>query len=193
MRAPALLAALAWCGVAGFAVQAQGITNFEAEENLAPNAPISCVALEAVPLGSNPVDLYLGAWDCVAQGKFVAARELMLLGDIAGNFDRGRVTDQSAHAAPVVAKQAVQAQFEPVERQQLEAAFRELGDNALRCALGQRITARGVPDYTPTYMIQHGMSAFVGGSAPAVKEYENAEQAYRLLVSDYLVCPVTAP
>lgn len=188
-----MLAALAWCGLSGFAVQAQDVTNFEAEGNLAPNVPISCIALEAVPLGSNPVDLYLGAFSCVAEGKFIAARELMLLGDIAGKFDRGRVTDQSAHEAPVVVKQAVQAQFEPAERQQLEASFRELGDDALRCALGQRIAARGAPDYRPTYMIQHGMSAFVGGSAPALKEYENPEQAYRMLVGDYLDCPVAGP
>ena len=183
-------AALILAATATSGVQGQDLNNFEAQGNLAPNMPISCVALEAVPRGSNPVDIYLGVLSCVAEGKFIAARELMLLGDIGGKFDRGRVTDESAHAAPVVVKQAVQAQFDPAERQQLEASFRELGDTALRCALGQRIAARGAPDYRPTYMIQHGMSTFVGGSAPAVKEYENPEQAYRMLVGDYLDCSV---
>lgn len=192
LAAAAAAAVLAVSGAGG--AQAQEINSFEAQGNLAPNMPIDCIALEAVPRGANPVDLYIGALRCVAQGKFIAARELILLGDIAGKFDRGRVTDESAHAAPVVAKQAVQAQLDAAERRQLEASFRELGDSALRCALGERITARGVPDYTPTYMIQHGMSALVGGSAAAaLKDYENPGEAYRMLVSDYLDCPVTAP
>lgn len=182
---------LAW--LFAFAAQAQRTTALEAEGNLARNMPIGCVALDAVPSGSNPVDLYAGALQCVRDGDFVRARELMLIGDIRGRFDQGRVSDVTAHSAPIVAKRSVQAQFKPKQRAQLESAFRALSDTAARCTLGERITAKGAPDYVPTYMIRHGMSAFTGGAPGGLKEYEDPSSAYQAVVTDYLKCPPAGP
>lgn len=189
MRRAGLAGALALAGLALAPAPAQQIRNLETPGNLAPNTPIGCVALDAVPTASNPVDLYNAALACVRSGEFVKARELMLLGDVRGRFEAGRVSDPTARAAWVVAKQAVQAQFKPKERAGLEAAFRALMDDKLRCPLGGTIVALGAPDYAPTYMVRHGMGAVMGSGSDGVAPYPDPAAAWRDVVRSYLGCP----
>lgn len=189
MRHAGLAGALALAVLALAPANAQQVTDIESEGNLAPHAPVGCVALDAVPSGSNPVDLYNASFECVRGGAFVKARELMMLGDVRGRFDAGRVTDTTARAAWVVAKQNVQARFKREERAGLEAAFRELMDEGLRCSLGERIVAQGAPDYAPTYMIRHGMGAVTGGAEQGVSVYPDPVKAYADVVRGYLRCP----
>ncbi|MEM6494024.1 MAG: hypothetical protein AAF650_06555 [Pseudomonadota bacterium] len=183
--APACLALTAL----GAALQAQ-VRNFEAEGNLAPNAPLQCTALERVGAASNPVDLYTAARDCLLQDRYEEARAIILLGDVRGRFDTKRVKDKTAHQAVLVAKQSALASVDDERLSALRESFRLLQDPSKRLDFCGVVGALAPPSYFPQYMVSHGMGAFAGqsGSGALVEEFD-APATYRDVVEDYLNCP----
>ncbi|MEM1196929.1 MAG: hypothetical protein AAGH57_12555 [Pseudomonadota bacterium] len=183
--APACLALIAF----GAALQAQ-VRNFEAEGNLAPNAPLQCTSLDRISAASNPVDLYAAARDCLLQDRYKEARAIILLGDVRGRFDTKRVKDKTAHQAVLVAKQSALASLDDERLSALRESFRLSQDPSKRLDFCGAVGALAPPSYYPQYMISHGMGAFAGqsGSGPLVAEFDGPA-TYKDVVEDYLDCP----
>ncbi len=168
---------------------AQQITNYEMSGNLAPNAPIGCIAIEQVSDQSNPVDLYNAAVACVASDQFVLARELVVLGDLRGRFDMKRVKDRSAHQAVIVAKQSTIGMLETEPADELRNSFGALRDAKARLDFCNRAQAIALPGYFPGYMVMHGLSAFAGATGKeALNDGLDLPKVYSDIVSDYLNC-----
>jgi predicted choloylglycine hydrolase len=67
--------------------------------------------------------------------------------------------------------------------------FSVAGDPTSLSALCNRLRIVGPPDYHPTYMIQHGITAFTGGGGNALVANFDSAAAWQESLNTYLHCP----
>lgn len=178
----------AWC----LTPQQKGkIENHETGGNLKSTAAVGCVSLAELTNNHTPADIYPGALACITSGKYEKAVPLFALAGAYGRFDQLRVTDATA-------RQAVQAlklnNFGSLSSERQEGFKKALlaateGGSASLKKLCSDVERMGPPKYFPTYMIQHGMSAFVGQSGNGVKSDFNPTEGWREALTGYLHCP----
>lgn len=167
------------------------ITNYETKSNLQSNAPLGCVALTSVTNKHTPADIYPGVSKCVTSGNYDKAAQLFAQAGVYGRYDMLRVSNSTA-------RQAIQViqlnNFDSFTDEQREAFKKIMGtylspnskEFLILCA---QIKAKGAPNYHPTYMIQHGMGAFVGSSGNGIKADFDAAKGWQESVNGYLHCP----
>ena len=63
------------------------------------------------------------------------------------------------------------------------------GDRSSMAMLCSRIRVIGPPNYRPTYMIRHGMGAFIGGSGNGLVADFDPAAAWEESLDTYLHCP----
>lgn len=138
------------------------VTNYYSKGNLESPLPSSCVAIDRLSNKQNPVDIFTGLNSCIANGDYSKAAELYFAGMTYGYYDINRVSDKSAHQAISVIRMNVFGAQPKEVMDKLQAAIEKIAsDNTSVC---QSLTRLGAPMYKPTYMIQHGMGAFLGNS-----------------------------
>lgn len=189
MRNLVFLAIVAVLGCSAQPPKAQ-VTNYETKGNLQSKAVLGCVPLSAVTSQHTPADIYPGVAACIKAGAYEKAVPLYALAGTFGRFDQLRVTDATARQAIQVLQMN---NFGDLTKEQQDN-FRAVMSPALdagpsltvMCAAIARV---GPPKYAPTYMVQHGMNAFLGSAGGGVKADFDSTKGWRDSLVGYLHCP----
>jgi hypothetical protein len=141
------------------------ITDHETSGNLESLNPVNCVPIAALSRTNTPADLLAGANKCADKADYESAVTLYSVAGAYGIFDTLRVRDQSA----LEALEVLRLNFANSLNERQKAAFGQaiqhaLSDAKTHAALCTSLEELGPPDYFPTYMVQHGMNAFAGGT-----------------------------
>lgn len=177
--------------VLGPCAAAAQVTHFGADGNLQPTVDLGCVASSAFLPTHTAADLALVARNCVAAQAYPRAVEAFIVMQVFGVFDTRRVADRSAHQAVAVLGQQIAAAIPPADGDDFEAAVAEFGGagSPRHSALCQGLRASGPPTYSPVYMIQHGMMAFMRPDDPPLVDGFDANIAWDGVLTDFLNCP----
>ncbi len=194
------LAAVAFCAfvtcatVASYAADITTrpqIKNYVAPGNLESKHDLGCIGTEKLSNKFTPADLYKAVSRCVESSKYAEGTFLFALAGVYGRFDSLRVEDKTAHQAVTV----LQMQALGTQDKDKQTAFKEALNKTLRNPEGlagacKNIVRIGPPDYSPRYMIQHGMGAFTkNGSGDGLVKGFNARAAWKQSLDTYLHCP----
>lgn len=163
---------------------------FAPEERVSADGPTNaCVSLQQVETRDTPVDLMQYMSNCVRQEKWEQAVDLYHLSGVYAKFDTLRVADKTAHQAYEVLKlNFAQSTPEATVKEFQERLQSSTSADGYHQKLCVNVKEVGMPTYEPSYMINHGMSAFVGG--PQHVENFNADQAWNDVLTSYLRCRV---
>jgi hypothetical protein len=166
------------------------INNYQTKGNLQALSPIRCIELAEVTNQNTPADIFPGVQDCMNKKDYSRAAKLFALAGSYGRFDRMRVTDQSAHQAVTALQINHLGSFSKEENDGLLNSITAIANNpdAFKSMCAQ-IKKIGPPAYYPSYMVQHGMGAFIGGgSTKPIKEDLNTSEAWNKAVNGFLRC-----
>lgn len=156
-----------------------------------------CVPLADISSQTTPVGLYKAVAACVQKEDYATGSEIMVLAGTYGRFDMARVTDVSAHQAVTVLQMFA---LEGVAQDGKDAFVKAYmtyakpdGPNHAQLCADMRAASK--PNYTPNYMIHHGMAAYsraLGVSdgeeaSPLVKDFD-ADKAWDGILRDSLHC-----
>ena len=164
------------------------ITNYETKGNLKSFHHLNCVSVAALTTAETPADLYPAVRTCVDHGDFQRAARLWMIASLYGRFDTLRVLDVSAHQAILVLRQTFLGPLDQGAKDQLQATIEAITAPDQLAGFCAQMRGVGAPTYYPTYMLQHGMSAFTGTGGGLKRDF-NAAQAWDSSVTDYLHCP----
>ena len=171
----------------GAAAQAE---NYEAEGNLAPTHNVMCVALPEAKVQYTPADLAVAVVRCGNQKEYDKAVDLFILMQLRAAYDAKRVEDRSAHQAGSVLAMQIRTELGKSRMDKMIAALGRFGDDTSprHKAFCAEVKRSGPPDYHPTYMIQHGMSAFTGRKGNGIVKGFRPQKAWRDLLANYMKC-----
>ncbi|WP_461587785.1 hypothetical protein [Winogradskyella sp.] len=182
-----LLSLLAFCL---HTVYAQKTINIEAEGNLESTKPCDCVEISEITNAHNPADILHGMGKCIEEKEFYKAARLFAIAGVYGKFDSYRVKDKSAHKALYVLQQNTMLKVAEEDKNvliaELQKTLKEESEELKEVC--KAIRAIGMPNYHPTYMIQHGMQAFLQTEGDGLVEDFDAEASWQLALSTYLHC-----
>ncbi|TAG08780.1 MAG: hypothetical protein EAZ40_18460 [Rhodobacterales bacterium] len=166
------------------------VTNLEAPGNLAATVDPGCVTMAGADVRLSPPDLGLGVRACVGQGDWDAAADLYALMLLRATFDIKRVEDASAHQAGDILSMQVTETLSETELAKLGEALAKFADpaGAQKKAFCLAVTAAGVPQHDPAWMIQHGMGAFLGSEGDGLVKGFDAESAWALILRQDMSC-----
>ena len=165
------------------------ITNYEAPGNLKARTDLGCLKVEAIRNTHTAADLYQSNVACVKQDDLESAVYSSALAGVYARYDSMRVADASAHQAQTVLRMNVAYSLTEEERKRFMARLSAVaGDGSSLATLCSRIRVIGPPNYRPTYMIQHGMSAFIGGSGNGLVANFDSAAAWEKSLDTYLHC-----
>lgn len=170
--------------------QSANIENYEAKGNLTSQQNIGCIAPSELNSQLTPPDLYNGMVQCIKDQQYANGVYLFALAGTYSMYDTKRVSDSTAHQAHSVlamnARNSVKESDYNKFLQAVKETFTRTEGLAMVC---DRVKEIGVPNYHPTYMIQHGMGAFVGpkSSNGLVSEFDS-EKAWTAALNGYLHC-----
>lgn len=166
------------------------ITNYEAPGNLQARTDLGCLKSEALRNTYTAADLYKSNVACVKQSDLESAVYSSALAGVYARYDSMRVADASAHQAQTVLRMNVANSLTEEERKLFMARLSAVaGDRSSLATLCGRIRVIGPPNYRPTYMIQHGMGAFIGGSGNGLVADFDSAAAWEKSLDTYLHCP----
>ena len=167
------------------------VTNYEAPGNLKSNAPLGCVELSSVTNEKTPADIYPGVAACVKSGEYQKAALLFAVAGTFAYFDQLRVSDSTARQAAMAIEMNDFADFSMEQKQSLMKALHAAldSDSPSFKSVCTAVAKLGPPRYFPAYMVQHGMSAFLGGSGSGVQTGFDAADGWRTSLSRFLHCP----
>lgn len=167
------------------------ITNYQAPGNLESKHPLGCVPLSEMTSEYTPADIYPGVAACIKAGKYNKAVQLFALASAFGYFDRLRVIDKSAHQAVRVLQITNLRNLPMKQKKTFMKTMKSVGatnSESLK-TMCSTIKDIGPPSYFPTYMVQHGMSAFTGLNGTGVDPNFNVKKSWKEALSVYLHCP----
>ncbi|PJK10391.1 hypothetical protein CO614_03125 [Lysobacteraceae bacterium NML120232] len=170
--------------------QAQ-VRDHQAQGNLESRHTLGCITLAEAKNQYTPADLFSSAAACVQANKPEQVADLYILARSYGSFDAKRVSDQSAHQAVLVLQmQAFAGMSEEFNKQVSETLKTKTNDPAEHSRICRQIKQLGAPAYHPSYMLQHGMGAFLSdeGTSKALVENFNAETAWNEVLASSLRC-----
>lgn len=161
-------------------------------QSLSGSISKGCGDISLVSSANTPVDLIGSSVQCIKEGEYEKAVEWYIVSGAFAKFDKYRVTDESAHsvysALTVTMEDGLTSQQAEAFDEKLAWVVSEhLSGNTLQqdkiCNALQKLET---PLYRPTYMINHGMSAFMGKkSFDETKDY-TAE--WKMVLKDYMHC-----
>lgn len=185
--APLALVAMIWPVAAS-----SQIRNYNAPGNLEATIQLSCISIDKAKTSYNPVDLYLAARKCIGQNKLDDAVELFFLANVFGRYDMQRVADRTAHQAILVARMQVFGNLPKESTANFETKAKAYVEDAAQISASCAILRKmGPPTYYPRYMIQHGMSAFIGGKGDGLVPDFVPDKAWATVLDSYMHCPAS--
>jgi hypothetical protein len=177
-------------GVMAASVASAQVTRLEAPGNLAATVDPGCIGIDGADAALAPPDLGRGVLACAAQEEWDLALELYVLMQLRAEFDKERVADQTAWQAEDVLSMQVTEALPPGGRDKLIAAFDRYGGigsprHAELCVL---IRDWEPPSHDPSWMIQHGMGAFLGQSGNGLLSGFDPVATWKTVQRDYMKC-----
>lgn len=168
------------------------VTNIRAQGSLASTVNMGCVDITSIKNTNTPPDLYKGVAACLAQDNYNWAAKLFAVAGLFAKFDAERITDETARQATTV---LVMTTLSPIAKEKREklvetqnAMFKSPQELSKLCLEVQQI---GTPNYYPTYMIYHGIKAFMGNPhLGAMKENLDLNKVWNDSMKSYLKCQV---
>lgn len=170
--------------------QRGNITNIRAEGSLASAQVLGCIPLTQVKNTFTPPDLYKGVAECISQEKYDLAAELFAIAGVYSRFDAARVADKTARQARSVLIMNTFANISEVQKKKFTDAFTSLSNTSEKLGkVCMNVREIGAPSYYPSYMILHGMRAFMGNphEGALLKDFE-ASKEWLSLQKSYLHC-----
>ncbi len=164
------------------------VNNFEAKGNLASEKPIDCIDIKSLTNKNTPADIFIGISKCLEKSNYQNASHLYLVALAYGRFDSKRVEDKTAHQAISVLRMNHLGNLTDEKTQHLQLALKNTTKNmSIIC---ESIKQLGLPSYHPSYMIQHGMGAFLGNKSKngLVADF-NPTNAWDNVLLNYVKCP----
>jgi len=155
------------------AIAGGNVTNIEHPDNFQVTNILKCIDLDLVQNTYTPADLFSASVDCANNNNAEKAARLFLFARIYGSYDMNRVEDNTAHQSiMVLVQQSFSAMGSNADAVELEINDNLIGkpDNFKNfCSSVKNV---GKPNYYPTYMISHGMSAMTGTSDGLIKGFD---------------------
>lgn len=151
-------------------------TAVDHSQALSPSQVLHCIEFDSASPEYSAADLAGAAQNCVHEGRFDNAAELVLVASAFAHFDTLRVSDSSAHSAQkhLFSKHFLSLDNEPRDR--LLAAIYTLDQDSDRKALVCRVmSAMQPPQYLPLYMIAHGKAAQADNANTSLHKSYDAE------------------
>jgi hypothetical protein len=152
---------------------------------------VGCVDIAALNSKNTPTEILLGSRECVDKKDFDRGVSLFGVAGVYGRFDSQRVPDVSAHEVIPAFQSAVFGNLDSETAAAFQAARKNLANSPKLVQMCAQIRKLGPPTYYPTYMIAHGMGAFLGSGPGLVANFDSAA-AWESALATYLHCP-TAP
>jgi len=138
-----------------------------------------------------PVDLYRAVPACVERNDYDSAVFISVLAGVYARYDQMRVADESAYQAETVLRMKYLDSLTSDQQKKLVEMLRARANSPTKLtAMCDQIRGIGPPHYFPTYMVQHGVGAFVGStSGDGLVTGFNGAQAWNEALTSYLNCP----
>jgi hypothetical protein len=138
-----------------------------------------------------PVDLYRAVPACVERNDYDSAVFISVLAGVYARYDQMRVADESAYQAETVLRIKYLDSLTSDQQKKLIDMLRARANSPTKLtAMCDQIRGIGPPHYFPTYMVQHGVGAFVGStSGDGLVTGFNGAQAWNEALTTYLNCP----
>ena len=153
--------------------------------------PAACLPLTQDSRALPPPQLYRSMLSCLHAGQAEPILPLYFLGTAYGRFDRMRVADDTAHQASSVLEMQLREALGEVDHDRFIGIITQLSaDPAARAPLCQAVASICPPTYHPTWMISHGMGAFVGGDKPELVPDFDPAASWQAVLDNYLKCAV---
>jgi hypothetical protein len=168
------------------------ITNTRAEGSLASNNNIGCIEISNVKNQYTPADMYKGVAVCMEQGNYEWAYKLYAMAGLYAKFDAERITDETARQASTVLIINTMSPIAKEKRDKLmEVQSVILKSPQELSKLCQQVQKVGMPNYYPSYMIFHGVKAFMGNpNIGALKENLDLNVVWKDSQKSYLKCDI---
>ncbi len=164
------------------------VTNVESKDNLKSFHHLDCIDVGALTTDNTPADMYPAVRTCINRGDYQRAARLSAIAGAYGRFDTLRVNDISAHQALQVLQLNNLQDLRQDAKDKFQATIKEIVASDQITDLCFQARKLGGPTYYPTYMTQHGMSAFTGKGG-GLKEDFNAAEVWESSLTTYLHCP----
>lgn len=162
------------------------VLNFESSGNLESTKPLKCVKLDKVSNQNSPADIFIGFSACLKKEKYDEASNLYLAAMSYGLYDTKRVADESAHQAIGVLRINHLGGLGEKEAENLQEALKSNTEDMSKFC--KAIKSIGKPEYHPSYMIQHGMGAFIKKSGNGIVEGFDSDKAWDEVLTEYVKC-----
>ena len=184
------LSVFTFLGVSLASGLAAQVTNRQTIGNLKATQNPGCIEAAKAEQSLTPPDLLLGAKACVSKSEYDRAVRLVILLQLRAVYDSKRVTDKSARQAVQVLNITFADALSAREKKRFQAAYARFGGSGSQAhtAFCKMAQAGGPPEYTPTYMIQHGMGAFMGKSGNGLYADFRPKAEWQKLLRNYLKC-----
>jgi len=166
------------------------VTNREAAGNLEARVDPGCIGLAKAGAELSPPDLGLGVKACAKAGRWDEAVELYVLMQLRAVYDAERVADISAHQAGSVLSMQVTQGLPRGGQKKMQAAMERFGatGGARHKAFCKTVKAAGRPQHDPSWMVRHGMGAFLGTGGDGLVKGFKPDTAWRKVLRDYMKC-----
>ncbi|NTW34324.1 MAG: hypothetical protein HGB12_17180 [Bacteroidetes bacterium] len=137
-------------------------TNYEKDGGLNSNNVVVCSNLNELKNSYTPADIFNGVELCINQKEYEKGVKMLILALSYGSFDSERVKDKTAGQAISMLKyNHIESKFDENRISDFDAVFMNLmNDTEKTKVICQEIEKIGMPNYYPSYMIEHGVEAF---------------------------------
>lgn len=127
-----------------------------------PYRELGCVGIEKLSNENSPEEIFSGLAKCIAEKDYSTAVEMELLARRYGMIDAERIVDNIGRGVLSVLVNQVAERSPKSNLEAYNKARTELfnDENFMKKVCGE-IRMIGVPNYHPSYMIQHGMNVFL--------------------------------
>ena len=197
IRSVSAFATIYFCCDAGSALAQQPvpgqITNYSTPGNLHSDHALGCIPSGEMKNIYTPADLYPAIAKCLSADKYRDAVLVYALAAAYRRFDAMRVADRTAQQAVFALQEKYLGPLPDAKNERMRGEIKsEFGDTRQMGLLCARIREIGPPNYHPDYMIQHGMSAFMGVRGNGLVTNFNAKDGWEKTLETYLHCPKPA-
>lgn len=159
-------------------------------DNLSSTAETGCVNSSKLSNMATPVDLYRGVAACIKEENYSNGAFLFAMAGVYGHYDIQRVEDRTGHQAIMVMLMGVLGGLDEISREKLSAEAQKMLDHPdnLRITCNE-IMRLGAPGFYPSYMVNHGLKAFMGAEKSGLIQNFDAKSAWQKALVSYLHCP----
>ena len=170
--------------------QESKIVNVKIKGSLESKQPLSCINISKLNNTHTPADMFVGIEECIKNDEYDKAVNLLFVASSYGKYDSLRVKDRTSHQAiPMLKRKTMQN----VDKKKVDLFRNEFSlrakDSALNKVNCNSLISLGTPNYSPEYMMKHGMSKFTGKGGGLVADFEPSV-AWAKVIKDFAKCSV---